>query len=880
MAMDADGGHTFLGLPPSVATALAALAEPVRRWFGCRYGPPTPAQRFAWTALTNHQHLLLSAPTGAGKTLAAFLPIISRLLDEPDFLGLRCLYVAPLRALIGDVRKTLRRMARELGHETGPRLRIGERTSDTPDRIRRNLWRDPPDILLTTPESLALLLSRPAAAELFTGLDWVVIDEVHSFVDHKRGADLSLSLERLTVLVPQLRRIGLSATCAPVRTAAHFLCGPGRHCAIGVVPDIAGFQLAVEPLPEQGAGFFRTLLDRLEVELAVSQTTLVFSNTRSLAERLTWALRRRLPHLAGSIAVHHSSLSPERRRRVELRLKKGKLRVVVSSTSLELGIDVSSVDSVVLVHPPGGVVRLLQRLGRSGHAPGRPRRGCVLTSSSAELLEAAVTGASGLSAQLEPLAVPDHPLDVLCQQLIGMAAAGQWTADEAFGLVRGAYPYRDLPRRDFDDCLSYLSGQNASGESWLPSRLRWIDNRFTIADERAARILRRNMGTIIADESRPVCLERESVRECGTVREWESESALSRSHALTLPLSHSLIGHVDEPFADRLQAGDRFLLDGRCLELRRIDGQSLYVTETGTVCRAPHWQGSGWPISADLAWRVYVLRVRAAEALREGRPALLQLLRHDYRLEEAAAGALAGVFERQECVSEIPDLTSCLIEAVAHDFGVDYYVHTPLNRAGNDAVARVAVRRLAGRHGRAATSLVADLGFQLSVGGSEVGEAIMRDVLAAPGFAADLDDAVADSWSLRERFRCAALTGLMLLRNPLGGRRRVGGQDWAERRLFDKVRAIDPDFVLLRQARHEVDTLVLDAAAAEAFLEELPAKAIHWRWLNEPSPFAEGWTQLAAGSVEMIGSPTESLERLHAARGASDRMLQLSGRTR
>jgi ATP-dependent Lhr-like helicase len=870
--MDADGGHTFLGLPPSVASALAALADPVRRWFGCRYGPPTPVQRLAWTALTNHRHLLLSAPTGAGKTLAAFLPIISRLLEEPDFLGLRCLYIAPLRALIGDVRKTLRRLARELGRETGQGLRIGERTSDTPDRIRRSLWRDPPDILLTTPESLALLLSRPAAAALFARLNWVVMDEVHSFAAHKRGADLSLSLERLTALAPGLRRIGLSATCAPVRTAAHFLCGAGRHCAIGVAPDTTGFQLAIEPLPEHGSGFFRTLLDRLEAELAVSQTTLVFSNTRSLAERLTWALRRRFPESADQIAVHHSSLSAARRRRVELRLKKGKLRVVVSSTSLELGIDVGSVDSVVLVHPPGGVVRLLQRLGRSGHAPGRPRRGCVLTSSSAELLEAAVTGASGLSAQLEPLAVLKYPLDVLCQQLVGMAAAGHWTADEAFGLVRGADPYRNLPRRDFDNCLGYLSGQNASGENWLPSHLRWINDTFTIADERTARILRRNIGTIIADESRPVCLERESVRE------WENHGALSLSHTLTLAPSHSLIGHVDEPFADRLQAGDRFLLDGRCLELRRVDRQGLYVTETGTVCRAPHWQGSGWPISADLAWRLYVLRIRAAEALREGRPALLQLLRHDYRLQEAAAAALAELFERQECVSEVPDLTSCLTEAVAHDFGVDYYVHTPLNRAGNDAVARVAVRRLAGRYGRAATSLVADLGFQLSVSGSEVGEGVMRDVLAAPGFAADLDEAIDDSWSLRERFRCAALTGLMLLRNPLGGRRRVGGQDWAERRLFDKVRAADPDFVLLRQARREVDTLMLDAAAAEGFLKEFPVKPIHWRWLNDVSPLAEGWTQLAAGPVEVVGSPMESLERLHAG-GATDRMLQLSVRT-
>jgi ATP-dependent Lhr-like helicase len=810
-----------------------------------------------------HPHVLLSAPTGAGKTLAAFLPIVGRLLSEPNYRGLRCLYVAPLRALIGDVRKTLRRLGRELRAyvpAAAPFLWIGERTSDTPEPSRRNLWRDPPDILLTTPESLALLLSRPAATDLFAALDWVVIDEVHAFAAHKRGADFALSLERLTSLAgPSLKRVGLSATCAPLATAAQFLCGTGRPCAIGVVPDQADFQLAIEPLPEQGAGFFRTLLDRLEAELAVSQTTLVFSNTRSLAERVTWALRRRFPAWAEQIAVHHSSLSAERRRRVERRLKRGKLRVVVSSTSLELGIDIGTVESVVLVHPPGGVVRLLQRLGRSGHAPGQPRRGCVLTSSSAELLEAAVTSASGLSAQLEPLAVPDYPLDVLCQQLVGMAAADRWTPDEAFQLVRGAYPYRDLPRRDFDECLAYLSGQNRRGEPWLPSRLRWTDGAFVIANERTARILRRNIGTIIADETRAVC------RDSGSVREWERESAPSLSHDPTLPLSHSLIGHVDELFADRLQPGDRFLLDGRSLELRRIDGRALYAQEAAAVCRAPHWQGSGWPISADLAWRLYVLRTRAAEALREGRPALLQLLRHDYRLGETAAAALAELFERQECVSEIPDLTSCLIEAVGHDFGVDYYVHTPLNRAGNDALARVAVWRLARRHGRSATSLVADLGFQLSASGPELSEAVLRDVLGASGFAADLNDAVADSWSLRERFRCAALTGLMLLRNPLGGRRRVGGQDWAERRLFDKVRAADPDFVLLRQARREVDTLVLDAARAQAFLDELPGKVIRWRWLNDVSPLAESWTQLAAGAAESVETPTESLQRLHAA---------------
>src|SRR5205823_422839 len=188
-------------------------------------------------------------------------------------------------------------------------------------------------------------------------------------------------------------------------------------------------------------------------------------------ERLAWALRRRLPAWDGQVAVHHGSLAAARRRRIELLFKRGRLRVVVSSTSLELGIDVGSVDLVVLVHPPGDVVRLLQRVGRSGHGPGRPRRALVLTAGTAELLEAAVTGASGRLRECEPLRVPAHPLDVLCQQLLGLAAAGAWSADEAYRLARRAHPYRDLSRTDFDACLDYLSGgSRAEAEGWLPSR--------------------------------------------------------------------------------------------------------------------------------------------------------------------------------------------------------------------------------------------------------------------------------------------------------------------------------------------------------------------------------------------------------------------------
>ncbi|MBY0527428.1 MAG: DEAD/DEAH box helicase [Gemmataceae bacterium] len=849
MAADGVRDPYFLSAPTSSATAVDALAPPVRLWFSQRFGEPTAAQRLAWPALKSGENLLVSAPTGNGKSLAAFLPIISELIAEADPTAVRCLYVAPLKALVADAARNLRRCLRELRvFVPGIGVRVGLRTGDSSVRSRRLLRLRPPDILLTTPESLAILLTQSFATGLFRGLRWVVLDELHALAANKRGADLTLSLERAANLArAPIQRIGLSATCAPLTTAARFLVGDARPCAIARVLESAPLQLCVvpvEPAPRDGrmSGFVVRLLEHLEPELTANRTTLVFTNVRSLAERLVWSLRRRHPDWAKEIAVHHSSVAAERRRRVERRLKAGKLRIVVSSTSLELGIDIGTVDGVVLVHPPGGVVRLLQRVGRAGHAPGQPRRGLVLTASEAELLEAVVTNASGQLAQCEPLRVPVHPLDVLCQQLLGLATQRWWTVDEAFELVRRAYPYRNLSRSDFDDCLNYLAGQNRDGEAWLPARLHLEGDEFGIVDARTIRLLRRNVGTIIADEPCAVCIDPpDNGTDSGRVT----------------------IGHVDEPFADRLKPGDRFLLDGRCLEFRRSEAGTVLVTEANGYPATPRWQGSGWSLSTELAQRIYLVRMRAAEALREGPAALTNLFRGEYGLNEVAALALVDFFQRQESISEVPDAATVLVECVPALDGMDYYVHTPLNRAGNDALARVAVHRLGRRQVRA-MSLVADLGFLLATCGAVLQPDEFRSLFGTDGFDADLNEATADCFTLRERFRGVAYTGLMLLRNPLGRRQRVGGRDWADRQLFDQVRVADPDFVLLRQARRELSEETIDAAAGQAFAVELPARTLRWRVLPHVSPLAEAWTQATPGPMATVEGAAESLQRLHA----------------
>jgi ATP-dependent Lhr-like helicase len=827
----------------------------VAAWFRRCVGEPTPIQRRAWPLVAGGEHVLISAPTGTGKTLAGILPLLAKFwtesaLSPPCTLGI---YVAPLKALVHDIGRTLPPRLEDLGREyPGTAIpTVAVRTGDTPAAQRRALLRQPPTILVTTPESLAVLLSQTAYNRFFKGLRWAIVDEVHALAPTKRGADLTLSLERLVAHADApVQRIGLSATATPLADAARWLAGSRRPWSVACVETAGELQLTIAPL--EGDRFLPNLVRRILPELEANRSTLVFANTRRLAEQLAWALRRNLPGREEEVAVHHSSLAAERRRQVEEAFKQGRLRAVVSSTSLELGIDFGPVDLVILIHPPGDVVRLLQRVGRAGHGPSRIRRGLVLTATAGELLEAAVTAASGLARECEPLHVPPPALDVLCQQLAGMSCARAWSADEAYELVRRAAPYQDLPRETFHDCLRYLLGQGRDNEAWLPARLAGSVECFRIRDPATARLLRRNLGTILDD---PQCEVRE---------------VLYATTADRLFPESQMLGSVTRAFADRLRARDRFLLDGRCLEVVRLAPGEIVVSEAPGRAGVPRWGGDGWPLSTELARRLFLLRVRAAEALRDGPAALAEVFAREYELDRGAAGLLVAHFQRQETVSEVPDASAALVEIVSRE-GVDTcYWHTPLNRLANDALARVAVTRLARDWGRSATSAVADLGFALFVRNGMPGypgrtdaAGVLRSLLVSEKFHTDLDSALEESASLRQRFACVAQTGLMLLRQPRGGQRRVGGAEWAARRLFDQVRSYDACFVLLRQARAEVRADTCDAACAGAYVEELATLAIRCRWLAFPSPFAENWTQQDDGESASAETPAEALRRLH-----------------
>jgi ATP-dependent Lhr-like helicase len=842
--MASDAIH-FLTIPPSREVAEQGLPPELRDWFATHAGPPTLAQRYAWPVIFNRQHLLLSAPTGSGKTLAAFLPILSQLAAQTGPLrgsarqSLQCLYIAPLKALCRDVRGNLRHAWRSMqraGSLSDARVRIGLRTGDTSQRVRRQQLSDPPAILLTTPESLAQMLAHPVSQNILCTLRWVIVDEIHALVGNKRGADLAISLERLPA---DVQRIGLSATCTPLATVAHYLVGE-RTCAVAQVADRTAKQLVIEPLFENlddSPSWLAAVLERLDGELADGGTTLIFTNTRNLAERLTWALKRRYPERQDAIGVHHSAISAARRRMVERRLKHGRLWVVVSSTSLELGIDIGSVERVVFVHPPGGVARLLQRVGRSGHRPDEPRRGLLLTASPGELLECAVTASSGRDGQIEAARMVDAPLDVLCQQLIGMAMTGVWSAAAAFALVHRAAPYRDLTWTEFEDCLDYLSGRRRDGTVWLPARLRWIGDSFTIADERTARLLRRNLGSILTEDACAVRLRVPT----------ETDEAATQA-----------LGEVDLAYAERLQPGDRFVLDGRCLEVKKRGSEALLVDEVFGRPLVPRWLGNGLPMPVELARRIFLFRVQAAEELRDGDGALLAWLRDDFHLGERAGAAMLRYFQQQETVSEIPPLDALLIECVSMQSCVEYFVHTPLPRSANEALVRVLLSRWQAARKINANALAANLGFYLIVhAGEPVPPNAWRAGLHADRFADDLRASLADSDLLRLHFANVAQTGLMVMRNPAGRKRKVGGKDWAERRLFDRIRECAGDFVLLRQAEREVIGTACDLAAAQAFVGLLLSMPIRVRALAAPSPLGESLLRVGFQTTALTAEPVE-----------------------
>jgi len=553
----------------------AALPEPFAGWFARRGWQPNPHQ-LALLARRADPATLLVAPTGGGKTLAGFLPSLVELGPAPPP-GLHTLYVSPLKALAADIRRNLGAPLAEMNLA----IRVEDRTGDTGAAARARQRVDPPHLLLTTPESLALLLSYEEAPTIFAGLSRVIVDEIHALAESKRGDQLALALARLQRLAPAMRRVGLSATVEDPPALAAFLGNDARVLVAdpGPDPDIAILETE-DPPPWAGAT--ATYAARAVMDLIrAANTTIVFSNTRAQAEvffQALWAANDE----ALAVGLHHGSLSREARSRVEAAMAAGELRAVVATGSLDLGIDWGDVDLVVQVGAPKNVKRLVQRIGRANHRYNAPSRAVLVPSNRLELLEcrAALDAVAERTLDGEPRG--PGPLDVLCQHILLLACAGPLDADALFAEVTTAGPYRDLARADFDACLAFA----ATGGYALRAYDRWQrlvrrpDGRWQLRDPRRARLIRMNVGTIVDTEKLAVRIR-------------------GRGAAL---------GEIEEDFAATLTPGDTFLIGGETVRYESLREMTVEVTrQPSTSPKVAVFMGTKLATSTLLSHRVIEL---------------------------------------------------------------------------------------------------------------------------------------------------------------------------------------------------------------------------------------------------------------------------------
>ena len=688
----------MLSLPSSLAWAHPLVAE----WFVSKFGTPTEPQEQGWPHILAGRTTLISAPTGSGKTLAAFLACIDRLVRKALAGELsdrtEVLYVSPLKALGNDIQKNLEGPLGEilaLAGERGllmPEIRTAVRTGDTLAHERRSMLKRPPHILVTTPESLYILLTADKSRAILRDVETVIVDEIHAVADDKRGAHLTLSLERLEALShkPPVR-IGLSATQKPIEEVAHFLTGSGRKDP--VIVDIGHrrkLDLAIEvspmPLgPVASNELWDTVYDRLVALVAEHRSTLVFVNTRRMAERLCHELGARIGE--ENVAAHHGSLSRKLRLAAEKKLKEGQVRVLVATASLELGIDVGTVDLAVQINSPRAIAVALQRVGRSGHWRGAVPKGRFFATTRDDLMECAALVRAIKQGDLDRLMIPESPLDVLAQQIVAICASAGgdvagatapqgdgWDEDELFNLVRRAYPYRGLKRETFESILEMLSEGIAARRGRYGAYVHRDRVNRKLRARRGARLAAITSGGAIPDNSLyTVVAEPEGV----------------------------VVGTVDEDFAVESNRGDIMLLGNTSWMIHRIEtnaGRMLVQDAHGAPPSVPFWRGEAPARTQELSAHVGELRQKISEMLPSTSPAgfsatqpevaaAVSWLKAECGLDDSGAEQMIEyVLQGRAVLGAVPTQTTVIAERFFDEAGgMQLVIHAPFGGRINKA---------------------------------------------------------------------------------------------------------------------------------------------------------------------------------------------------
>lgn len=794
--------ETLAALPPT-QTAL----ERVEAWLAESGRAPFAFQREVWEAYRAGESGLIHAATGAGKTWAAWLAPVLEWMDQyPERLvrigkrfpapPLTVLWITPLRALAADTEGSLRTPLRELGLP----WTLERRTSDSSSAVRQRQRDRLPTALVTTPESLSLLLSRTDARALFANLRLVVCDEWHELTGSKRGVQTELALARLRRFVPDLRVWGLSATLGNLESALEALLGPGKPGRIvrGAGPKPLRVDTLipanVERFPWAGHLGIR-LLPQVVAAIEEGKTALVFTNTRSQTEIWYQALLEARPDWAGEIALHHGSLDRKVRDWVEDGLREGSLRCVVCTSSLDLGVDFAPVDRVLQVGSPKGIARLAQRAGRSGHRPGAESRVTCVPTHAFELIEVAAARRALESGRIEPRAPLEKPLDVLAQHLVTIAVGGGFDAADLLAEVRSTRAYRELTDAEWDWALDFVTRGGPALRAY-PEYRRVVareEGGYTVPDATTARRHRLSIGTITSD---------------------------AELHVQTL--GGSRLGTVEESFIARLHPGDRFILAGKVLELEAVRDMTAYVRKAkGRSATFPRWLGGRLPLSTALAAAV---RDRLGEARRG-------------HFDGPEMQAMRPILELQAAWSKIPEADELLIERLRSREGHHLFFYPFEGRLVHEGLAALLAWRISRRQPITFTLAVNDYGIELlSPDPAPIEEALAHGLLSPHNLLEDIPASLNAAEMARRQFReIARIAGLLFQGFP--GARKPARHLQASSGLFYEVfTQYDPGNLLLHQAHREVLEQQLESGRIGRTLARLEASRVTLLEIERPTP--------------------------------------------
>jgi ATP-dependent Lhr-like helicase len=832
---------------------LQFLAEPIAAWVKNNLGKLTPPQRMAIPYIKQGYNVLISSPTGTGKTLAAFLPIIDNLvrysLEGKLENKVYVVYISPLRALNNDMKKNLITPLTSISEYVKKwfnkdiEIKVAVRTSDTLPHEKARMLKEPPHILITTPESFALTLNAPRFREKLSDVRWVVVDEIHELAGNKRGSHLALSLERLVDLVGKdFQRVGLSATISPLEEVARFLGGfddYGNPRTVVIVDarfakpfDIKVVCPKMDLVYTPASVLTESIYDTSAKLVQTHRTTLVFTNTRSATERVVFKLKKMLSTNgildADEIEAHHSSLSRDVRLDVEERLKRGELRVVVSSTSLELGIDIGYIDLVVLLSSPKSVTRLLQRVGRSGHNAYAMSKGVLLVVDRDDLVECCVLAKLARERKIDNVKIPKKPLDILAQHIVGMSLEKPRTVEEILRIVRRSYPYRDLAEEEFMTIINYLAGIYPGLEDYnVYAKIRYDKETRIVGRRRGARMIYQlNVGAIPDEAKVPVIAVLEGRKR--------------------------YVGDLEEGFVEILSPGDIFVLGGRTYRVLSINPTHIVVAlAEGEKPTVPIWFSEMLPLSYDSALEIGKFRRFLAEMIKS-RPKekVVEFLVKEYELEiHAAEYIYEYMYEQLLYTGVVPSDKDIVIEIWRdpESATTNIIFHLLFGRRTNDVLSRVCAYTLSRKLGENVRISVTDNGFMLTLKNVEIGDQVLKKVVEDVIKEVNPDNvesiarkAIRRTELFKKRFRHCAERAFMLLRRYKGvdvslAKRQVNAEKLIE--IVEKY----PRFPVIEETYREVLEDFMDLTHAKEVLEKIHRGEIKILYVSSryaPSPFA------------------------------------------